>query len=188
MKTFLKNLDAKKKEMQRTECKKDLLESHGFGEISDKTFDGIFMKGWQIDVDESSEEELEPAVIDPQPEAQPQPGYGSDQDIEEQKQHLEELQKEQFVVEKPEPLLLDLTQVDPTKVNWFKYIVDKYLNEESDSSALNSTDAYANLLQIVLSNKKDEEIQNELLDLVGFENFELLSQLIEKRTFIKEYC
>jgi hypothetical protein len=89
------------------------------------------------------------------------------------------------VVEKAEALL-DLSLVDPSKVNWFKYIVDKYLNE--DASILNSTDAYANLLTIVLSQKKNEEIQDELLDLVGFDNFELLSQLMEKREFIKEYC
>jgi hypothetical protein len=92
-----------------------------------------------------------------------------------------------FFVEEAESLL-DLSQIDPSKVNWFKYIVDKYLNEEADSSILNSTDAYANLLQIVLSAKKNEEIQDELLDLVGFDNFELLSQLIDKREFIREYC
>jgi len=73
-------------------------------------------------------------------------------------------------------------------VNWFKYIVDKYLNDEANSTVLNSTDAYANLLQITLSAKKNEEIQDELLDLVGYDNFELLSQLLEKRQFIKEYC
>jgi hypothetical protein len=79
--------------------------------------------------------------------------------------------------------------VDPSKVNWFKYIVDKYLNDdEADSSILNSTDAYANLLQIVLNNKKNEEIQDELFELVGYSNFELLEQLMEKRDFIKEYC
>lgn len=61
------------------------------------------------------------------------------------------------MVEKAEPLL-DLSAVDPAKVNWFKYIVDKYLNEETENAVLNSTDAYANLLQIVLSSKKDEEI------------------------------
>ena len=64
--------------------------------------------------------------------------------------------------------------VDPSKVNWFKYIVDKYLNDETDTSILNSTDAYANLLQIVLNNKKNEEIQDELFELVGYSNFELL--------------
>lgn len=85
-----------------------------------------------------------------------------------------------YRIEKAEPLL-DLSQVDPSKVNWFKYIVDKYLNDEAESSLLNSTDAYANLLQMVLSQKKNEEIQDELLDLVGYDNFELLSQLIEKR-------
>ena len=33
-----------------------------------------------------------------------------------------------MAVEPAEPLL-DLGAVDPSKVNWFKYIVDKYLNE-----------------------------------------------------------
>jgi hypothetical protein len=55
-------------------------------------------------------------------------------------------------------------------------------------SLLNSTDAYANLLTIILSAKKNDEISEELLDLVGYHNFELLQQLLEKREFIKEYC
>jgi len=47
--------------------------------------------------------------------------------------------------------------IEPSKVNWFKYLVDTHLNDES-STILNSTDAYANLLNIVLSVKKNEEI------------------------------
>lgn len=77
--------------------------------------------------------------------------------------------------------------IDPQKVNWFKYLVDTYLTEDN-STVLNSTDAYANLLSIVLSPKKNEEIQEELLDLVGYDNLELLSQLLEKRAYIQEYC
>jgi len=64
--------------------------------------------------------------------------------------------------------------IEPSKVNWFKYLVDTYLTEDN-STVLNSTDAYANLLNIVLSTKKNEEIQEELLDLVGYDNFELLT-------------
>ena len=64
--------------------------------------------------------------------------------------------------------------IEPSKVNWFKYLVDTYLTEDN-STVLNSTDAYANLLTIVLSAKKNEEIQEELLDLVGYDNLELLS-------------
>lgn len=62
-------------------------------------------------------------------------------------------------------------------MNWFKYIIDRYLkpeDEEGNPSALNNPDAYVNLLNIILTSKKNEEIQEELLDLVGFHNFELL--------------
>jgi hypothetical protein len=58
--------------------------------------------------------------------------------------------------------MIDLESIEPHKVNWFKYIMDKYLkptDEDGNPSALlNSTDAYVNLLNIVLSAKKDEEI------------------------------
>jgi len=64
--------------------------------------------------------------------------------------------------------------IEPSKVNWFKYLVDTYLTDDN-STVLNSTDAYANLLSIVLTTKKNEEIQEELLDLVGYDNLELLT-------------
>jgi len=64
--------------------------------------------------------------------------------------------------------------IEPSKVNWFKYLVDTYLTEDN-STVLNSTDAYANLLSIVLTTKKNEEIQEELFDLVGCDNLELLT-------------
>jgi hypothetical protein len=156
-----------------------MLEQQGYEPISERTFDSLFLKGWQVDGDESdSNEELQEAepVIDSGMTERDPLKYDSDEDF--------KIPPEEPLVQKAEPLL-DLSQVDPKKVNWFKYIVDKHLN---DDSCLNSTDAYANLLQHVLSPQKDEEIQNELLDLVGFDNFELLQQLIEKRAFIKEYC
>jgi len=81
--------------------------------------------------------------------------------------------------------------LDPTQVNWFKYYMDKYLklvDEDGNQSALNSPDAYVNLLNMIISRKSDEEIQNEMLDLVGFHNFELLEKLISKRQYIKERC
>ena len=97
------------------------------------------MKGWQVEADSSSDEE-ELTEVSPLPASQtadvPAANYDSDEDF-----------KQEVLpqIEKPEPLL-DLSTVDPNKVNWFKYIVDKHLN---DDSCLNSTDAYANLLQIV---------------------------------------
>jgi len=74
-------------------------------------------------------------------------------------------------------------------VNWFKYIIDKYLchvDEDGNTSALSTADAYVNLINILLTTKKNEEIQNELLDLVGFHNFELLEKLIDRREIIRE--
>jgi hypothetical protein len=71
----------------------------------------------------------------------------------------------------------DISQIEPSKINWFKFILDKYLklkDEEGNPTALNNADAYVNLLNIITTNKKNEEIQEELLDLVGFHNFELL--------------
>ena len=53
---------------------------------------------------------------------------------------------------------------------------------------LNTIDGYENILRIVLSPKRDNEIEGELFDLLGSHNFELLSQLIEKRDLIKEQC
>ena len=60
--------------------------------------------------------------------------------------------------------------------------------EDGSSNLLNTIDGYANLLSIILSSKKSEEIQEELLSLVGFENIEMCTQLIEKRDLIQEQC
>jgi hypothetical protein len=40
----------------------------------------------------------------------------------------------------------------------------------------------------LLTPKKSEEIQEDLLSLVGFHNFELLEKLIERRDIIKDQC
>lgn len=84
-----------------------------------------------------------------------------------------------------------MSTIEPSKINWFKFIVDKYLvmqDEDGNASALNTADAYVSLLNIVLSVKKNEEIQEDLLGLVGYHNLDFLSQLIEKRDIIREQC
>jgi len=46
-------------------------------------------------------------------------------------------------------------------VNWFKYLLDKYLNTQDDdggTSALRTQDGYASLLGIVQSQKSGDEI------------------------------
>ncbi len=47
-----------------------------------------------------------------------------------------------------------MSSIEPSKINWFKFIVDKYLvmqDEDGNLSALNTADAYVSLLNIVLS-------------------------------------
>lgn len=85
----------------------------------------------------------------------------------------------------------ELQAMQNRNFNWFKYILDRYLktaDEDGNQSALNTADAYVNLLNILTTQKKNEEIQGELLDLVGYHNFELLEKLIERRDIIKEQC
>ena len=56
---------------------------------------------------------------------------------------------------------INLENIQPYKFNWFKYLIDKYLqhrDEEGNVSALHSADSYINLLNIVISTKKSEEI------------------------------
>ena len=60
--------------------------------------------------------------------------------------------------------------------------------EHGGPSLLSTIDGCANLLSIILSNKRAEEIQDELLSLVGFENIELCQELIQKRDLIQEQC
>lgn len=66
---------------------------------------------------------------------------------------------------------------EPHRFNWFKYLLDVHLKPEDDEgnkSAVESADGYITLLNIVISSKSNDDIQNELLDLVGFHNFDLL--------------
>jgi hypothetical protein len=87
------------------------------------------------------------------------------------------------------------SEIDPESLpahqfNWFKYLIDtelRHSDEEGNVSALHTADSYISLLNIVTSSKTDEEIQEELLDLVGFHNFPLLEKLLTKRDAIKIY-
>ncbi len=74
------------------------------------------MKGWQVEGDSSSEEE------EPMPQKS---AFESDEEI--QLEQSQVVQEPVYEVEKAD-VIFDLSQVDPAKVNWFKYIVDKHLN------------------------------------------------------------
>lgn len=80
---------------------------------------------------------------------------------------------------------------DPDKFNWFKYLIDtefKVKDEDGNQSAVNSADGYNILLNLLTSSQSSEAIQSELLDLLGFHNFELQLKLLERRDAIKNYC
>jgi hypothetical protein len=53
---------------------------------------------------------------------------------------------------------------------------------------LNSVDAHAELLGIIISAKSNEEIQFDLFELVGENNFQLMTELMQKRDIIKQQC
>lgn len=83
----------------------------------------------------------------------------------------------QALVESSSEEEIDLEMLEPAQVNWFKFIIDNHLklmDEDGNPTVLNSADSFVTLLNILLNNKPNEEIQEELLNLVGFHNFELL--------------
>ena len=99
-------------------------------------------------------------------------------------------QEEQKKEEEDDNFEIDLEKIEPHKFNWFKYLIDKHLqhnDEDGNTSALHNADSYISLLNTVTSTKSDDEIQGELLDLVGFHNFTLLGELLSKREAIKIY-
>jgi len=56
---------------------------------------------------------------------------------------------------------IDWSLIEPSKVNWFKFILDKHLrlrDDDGNLSALNTPHAVVNLLNILLTQKKPEEI------------------------------
>jgi hypothetical protein len=139
------------------------LQEKGFG-YSERTFDSLFSKKWQAEGEESS---------DGEPVTQEDSGFNlpertAEPELEERPEPIRE--------PSPEPAVFDINMLDPNKVNWFKYIIDTYLQDAEDGTqVLGSVDAYANLLSIVMSPKANEELEDELLNLVGFHNLDLLA-------------
>jgi hypothetical protein len=83
----------------------------------------------------------------------------------------------------------ELREVAPEKVNWLKYIFKKHtLKGQEDYEILNSSAVIESVLEVLLSDSVDDMIQGKLLDLIGYERFDMLIELIEKRKFIQSYC
>jgi hypothetical protein len=180
----------------------DFFEQSGF-KYSDKTFDDLFVKKFKDVINistESSDEEIQaPAIEEEQDQidssaknTQPIAAAEADSYFDLDNSKGNQIQEEVFEDYNDfNDDDIDLEKIEPHKFNWFKYLLDKHLkhvDEEGNMSALHTADAYINLLNIVTSQKTNEEIQEELLDLVGFHNFPLLEHLINKRDAIKTYC
>lgn len=111
--------------------------------------------------------------------------------IEETRPPGESSRQEEASEEEDETPLNPDDLAEPHKFNWFKYLLDTQLqleDEDGNKSALHSADSYVSLLHTVTSSKSNEEIQNELLDQVGYHNLPLLEQLLQRRDAIKAYC
>lgn len=198
-----RTIHLKQSEIMSTPMMPDFLEEQGF-KYNPATFGDLFGTGWQdtfADGSDDSSDEEEKATGQGAEEKEEKDGFGEEiltgSAREPEPNSQDELSSggpdsDPEPVEEPiiKAAEIDINMIEPSKVNWFKYIIDKYLVAPEDGSPnlLNSTDAYANLLTMILSQKKNEEVTEDLLDLVGFHNFELLQQLLEKREFIKEYC
>jgi hypothetical protein len=76
-----------------------------------------------------------------------------------------------------------------SKANWFKYIIEKHvLVDQSEENMLKTPDQVSSLLTIIRSSKSDNDIQSELIDLLGYGNMDMMEDLFKRRADIKEYC
>lgn len=201
------NIFHKREDIMSVDIEKDFLEKQGFS-YSNTTFDDIFYKKWagfatgfEDDSASSSEHDNEvsasgadggsggwgdelASVVGPAGAREPradeaaQDAQDAGPAAEEESESAQAMDQQQFEL------------LDPRKINQFKFLMDRYLQKPEDggTSLLTTIDGYASLLSIILSNKRSEEIQEELITLVGFENIELCQQLIEKREIIQEQC
>ena len=74
----------------------------------------------------------------------------------------------------------------PPLKNWLKEIVETHMKQLEMGENLNIV--LNEMLNLLLSTQSSEIIQNDLLELLGFENIEMISGLIEHRPEIMEYC
>lgn len=84
LKSFVSQLNIKKKAIATTDCVSDLLQSNGFETLAPRTFDGLFVKGWQVEGDDSSEEELQQADNQSEMPNLAKSAFESDEEIEEE--------------------------------------------------------------------------------------------------------
>lgn len=64
---------------------------------------------------------------------------------------------------------------------WLKRRCEAFLSKKRNSSTLSVQDLAVSVYEILVSPRKDSEIESELFDLLGFESFELIQELLKKR-------
>jgi len=83
----------------------------------------------------------------------------------------------------------DIQEVNPEKVNWMKYIFSQHVSKDDQFyQTVNNPTITGAVLELILSDKSDEAIQSDMLELVGFDKIEMCSDLLEKREYIQKYC
>ena len=80
-------------------------------------------------------------------------------------------------------------EVNPEKINWFKYIFKNHVKPDDEMhETLNSPTVTQTILSILLSDKGNDQIQEELFENIGFEKIDMITELISKREYIQGYC
>ncbi|CAG5136749.1 unnamed protein product, partial [Candidula unifasciata] len=67
---------------------------------------------------------------------------------------------------------------------WLKAKVNEYFENNETALNLGIDELTSTIFEILSSQRRDDELQNELFDLLGFDCFELIQQLLENRTNI----
>ncbi|GFO03568.1 activating signal cointegrator 1 complex subunit 3-like [Plakobranchus ocellatus] len=64
---------------------------------------------------------------------------------------------------------------------WMKELISKYFEGNDTALSLGLTELSTTIYDVLSSQRSDNELQNEMFELLGFERFELIQQLLEKR-------
>lgn len=68
--------------------------------------------------------------------------------------------------------------------SWLNKQCQIHISQFTDGNTLTTDQLSQKILQLLISSSSDDQIQNSLLDLIGFENFDLLTTLVSNRSKI----
>ncbi|CAL1548676.1 unnamed protein product, partial [Lymnaea stagnalis] len=67
---------------------------------------------------------------------------------------------------------------------WMRTVIGKFFEGNETAISLGLDELTSTIYDVLNSGRKDEELQNELFDLLGFDRFELIQQLLVNRNNI----